>query len=110
MHISDLLFSYKQMVFQAIKAPVLRRILMRIFAVLPGSVLRMSSRDGMGAQNGPIDGPSMGHGKKVGEPSMGHRWTIDGNAMVHRWFIDGQPWDPNSVWHYSSIQYSILDL
>ena len=35
MHISDLLFSYKQMVFPAIKAPLLRRILMRIFAVLP---------------------------------------------------------------------------
>ena len=36
LHISDLLFSYKQMVFPAIKAPLLRRILMRIFAVLPG--------------------------------------------------------------------------
>ena len=35
MHISDLLFSYKQMVFPAIKAPLFRRILMRIFAVLP---------------------------------------------------------------------------
>ena len=36
LHISDLLFSYKQMVFPAIKSPLLRRILMRIFAVLPG--------------------------------------------------------------------------
>ena len=36
LHISDLLFSYKQMVFPAIKAPLLHRILMRIFAVLPG--------------------------------------------------------------------------
>ena len=39
LHISDLLFSYKQMVFPAIKAPLLRRILMRIFAVLPGFLL-----------------------------------------------------------------------
>ena len=36
MHISEFLFSYKQMVFRAIKAPLLRRILMRIFTVLPG--------------------------------------------------------------------------
>ena len=36
LHISGLSFSYKQMVFPAIKAPLLRRILMRIFAVLPG--------------------------------------------------------------------------
>ena len=36
LHFSALLFSYKQIVFPAIKAPLLRRILMRIFAVLPG--------------------------------------------------------------------------
>ena len=39
----------------------------------------------MGAQNGPIDGPSMGHGKKVGGPSMGHRWECDGPSMAHGW-------------------------
>ena len=35
----------------------------------------------MGTQNGPTDGPSMGHGKKVGGPSMGMRWSIDGPWM-----------------------------
>ena len=35
LHISDLLFSYKQMVFPEIKA-LFRRILMHIFAILPG--------------------------------------------------------------------------
>ena len=35
MHIS-VLFPYKQMVVPAIKAPLFRRILMRISAVLPG--------------------------------------------------------------------------
>ena len=35
MHISDLLFSHKQMVFPEINA-LFRRILMRIFAALPG--------------------------------------------------------------------------
>ena len=39
----------------------------------------------MGAQHGPIDCPSMGHGKNVGGPSMDHRIPID-----------GLPWDPNS--------------
>ena len=50
----------------------------------------------MGAQHGPIDCPSMGHGKKVGGPSMGHRWECDGPSMAHRWPMDGLPWDPNS--------------
>ena len=36
MHISDLLFSYKQMVVPAIEALLLRGVLMRLFAVLPG--------------------------------------------------------------------------
>ena len=36
LHISVVLFSYKQMVVPAIKAPLLRRILRRIFAFLAG--------------------------------------------------------------------------
>ena len=50
----------------------------------------------MGAQNGPIDGPSMGHRWAMAKRSADHRWAIDGNAMVHRWPMDGLPWDPNS--------------
>ena len=55
----------------------------------------------MGAHNGPIDGPSMGHGKMVGGPSMGHRWECDGPSMAHGWTALG-----SQLW-YCELQTAI---